>query len=74
MRATGPQLRFKRKLIAAQLGFVIGIGLLTAGAVTDRVYLVAAGAVIVLLSPAWAVVSWRRYVARSGPRVPARRP
>jgi len=64
--------RYKRKLGYALLGVVIGSGLLMAGALTHRVYLEAAGAVIVLLSVAWAVLSWRRHVAgtrpaRSGP-------
>src|SRR3974390_2771285 len=63
MRAGHPQMRNKRPLILAQLGVVIGVGLLTAGAVTQRVYLEAAGVVIVLLSLAWAAVSWRRYAA-----------
>ena len=36
MRASDPQVRYKRKLIAPQLGFVIGVGLLPAGAVTHR--------------------------------------
>jgi len=67
MRASDPQMRYKRKLILAQLGFVIGAGLLPAGAVTHRVYLEAVGVVIVVLSLVWAVVSWRRYVARVRP-------
>jgi len=67
MRTSDPQVRYKRKLIAAQLGFVIGVGLLPAGAVTHRVYLAAVGVVIVLLSSAWAAVSWRRYMARVRP-------
>ncbi len=67
MRASDPRMRYKRKLIQAQLGVVIGVGLLPAGAVTHRVYLEAVGVVIVLLSLAWAVVSWRRYVARVRP-------
>ncbi len=46
---------------------MIRVGLLPAGAVTHRVHLEAAGVVIVLLSLAWAVVSWRRYVARVRP-------
>ena len=46
---------------------MIGAGLLAAGAVTRRVYLAAAGVVIVLLSLVRAVVSWRRYVARVRP-------
>jgi hypothetical protein len=41
--------------------------LLPAGAVTHRVYLAAVGVVIVLLSLVWAMVSWRRYVARIRP-------
>jgi len=67
MRASDPRMHYKRKLVQAQLGFVIGMGLLPAGAVTHRVYLGTAGVVIVLLSLAWAVVSWRRYVARIRP-------
>jgi hypothetical protein len=70
MRASDPRMRHKRKLIPAQLWFVIGAGLLPAGAVTHRVYLEAAGVVIVLLSLVWAAVIWRRYVARVRPTRP----
>ena len=63
MRASDPRVHYERKLKHAVLGVVIGAGLLAAGAVTRRVYLEAAGVVIVLLSLVWAVVSWRRYVA-----------
>jgi hypothetical protein len=64
MRVGDPRVHYKGKLILAQLGFVIGVGLLPAGAVTHRVYLQAAGVVIVLLSLVWALISWRRYLAR----------
>ena len=67
MRGSDPRMRYGRKLIQALPGAVIGAGLLAAGAVTHRVYLDAAGVVIVLLSLVWAVVSWRRYVARVRP-------
>ena len=67
MRASDPRMRYGRKLIQALLGAVIGAGLFAAGAVTHRVYLDAAAVVIVLLSLVWAVVSWRRYVARVRP-------
>ena len=67
MRASDPRVHYERKLLQALLGVVIGVGLLPAGAVTHRVYLEAAGVVIVLLSLAWAAVSWRRYVARVRP-------
>ncbi len=72
MRATDPRVQYERKLIQALLGVVIGAGLLPAGAVTHRVYLEAAGVVIILLSLVWAVTSWRRYVAAARPaRSPA---
>jgi hypothetical protein len=67
MRASDPRMRYKRKLIQVQFGIVIGLGMLPAGAVTHRVYLAMTGVVIVLLSLVWAVVSWRRYVARVRP-------
>ena len=67
MRASDPRMRYKRKLMRAQLGVVIGVGLLPAGAVTHRLYLEAAGVVIVVLSLVWAAVSWRRHVAGMRP-------
>ena len=64
MRAGDRRVHYGRKLLrGALLGVVIGAGLLSAGAVTHRLYLEAAGVVIVVLSLVWAVVSWRRYVA-----------
>ena len=67
MRASDPRMRYERKLVQVLPGVVIGAGLFAAGAVTHRVYLDAAGVVIVLVSLVWAVVSWRRYVARVRP-------
>jgi Protein of unknown function (DUF3040) len=67
MRASDPRMHYKRKLIKALVGIVIGVGLLLAGAVTHGVYLEAVGVVIGLLSLVWAVASGRRYVARIRP-------
>ena len=53
MRATDPRVQHERKIRHALLGVVIGAGLLAAGAVTHRLYLEAAGVVIVLLSLVW---------------------
>jgi Protein of unknown function (DUF3040) len=64
MRTSDPRMHHKGKLVPALFGVVIGVGLLPAGAVSHRLYLEAAGVVIVVLSLAWAAVSWRRYVAR----------
>jgi Protein of unknown function (DUF3040) len=67
MRASDPRVHYRGKVIPALLGVVIGVGLLSAGLVTHRLYLEAAGLVIVVLSLAWAAVSWRRYVAGMRP-------
>jgi Protein of unknown function (DUF3040) len=70
MRTGDRRVHYGRKLIPALLGVVIGVGLLPAGAVTHRLYLAAAGVVIVVLSLVWAAVSWRRYVAGIRPARP----
>ena len=67
VRASDPRVHYKRKLAQALVGVVAGAGLLAAGVVTHRVYLEAAGAALTVLSLVWAVVSWRRHVARVRP-------
>jgi hypothetical protein len=67
VRSSDPRVHYKRKLAQALIGVLIGAGLLAAGVVTRHVYLEAAGAVILLLSLVWTVVSWRRHVARVRP-------
>ena len=73
VRSSDPRVHYKRKLAQALVGVVAGAGLLAAGVVTHRLYLEAAGAALVLLSLVWAVVSWRRHVARVRPARAARR-
>ncbi len=73
VRSSDPRVHYKRKLVQALIGVVVGAGLLAAGVVTrHHVYLEAAGAAIMLLSLVWAVVSWRRHLARVRPAKPAR--
>ena len=72
VRSSDPRVHYKRKLAQALVGVIVGAGLLAAGVVTQRVYLEVAGAVILLLSLIWAVVSWRRHLARVRPAKPAR--
>ena len=67
VRSSDPRVHYKRKLVQAFIGIVIGAGLLAAGIVTHRVYLEAAGAAIMVLSLVWAIVSWRRHAARVRP-------
>jgi hypothetical protein len=72
VRSSDPRVHYKRKLAQALAGVVIGAGLIAAGLVTHRVYLEAAGAALALLSLIWAMVSWRRHLARVRPAKPAR--
>jgi Protein of unknown function (DUF3040) len=67
VRSSDPRVHHKRKLVQALVGILAGAGSLAAGVVTHRVYLEAAGAAIMLLSLVWAIVSWRRHVARVRP-------
>jgi len=67
VRSSDPRVHYKRKLAQALIGVVAGAGLLAAGVVTHRLYLEAAGAALLLLSLVWAIVSWRRHVARVRP-------
>ena len=67
VRSSDPRVHYKRKLVQALIGILIGGGALAAGVVTHRVYLGAVGAAIVLLSLVWALVSWRRHAARVRP-------
>ena len=55
----------KEAELQALFGVLIGAGLVAAGVVTHRVYLEAAGAVVLVLSVLWAVVNWRQHVTRT---------
>lgn len=70
VRSSDPRVHYKRKLAQAIVGVAVGGGLIAAGVVTHHVYLEAAGAVVALLSLVWAIVSWRRHVARVRPPQP----
>jgi hypothetical protein len=67
VRSSDPRVHYKRKLAQALIGVAVGAGLLAAGVVTHRLYLEAAGAAVALLALVWAVVSWRRHLARVRP-------
>ncbi len=67
VRSSHPRGHYKRTMVQALVGVVIGGGALAAGVVTGRVYLDGAGAAILLVSLVWALVSWRRHLARVRP-------
>jgi len=65
VRSSDPRVHYKRKLVQALVGVLIGAGLVAGGVVTHHVYLEAAGAAVLVLSLLWAVVNWRQHVART---------
>ena len=67
VRSSDPRVHYKRRLVQAFLGVLIGAGAVVAGVVTHRLYLEAVGAGVVLLSLLWGIISWRRHLARVRP-------
>src|SRR5579863_8878578 len=67
VRSSDPRVHYKRKLVQALVGILAGGGAVAAGVVTHRLYLEGVGAGAVVLSLVWAIVSWRRHVARVRP-------
>ena len=60
-----------RRVIAAALGFVAGVGLLLAGLVINVIPAAVAGFVVMLACSLWAVTSYRRMTGITTGRVPA---
>jgi hypothetical protein len=72
VRSSDPRVHYKRKLVQAVLGVLVGAGAIVAGVVTHRLYLEAIGAGVAALALLWGVVSWRRHLARVRPARPRR--
>jgi Protein of unknown function (DUF3040) len=71
LAAADPRVHYKRRLIAAALGLVTGVGLLLAGVVTNVVPIAVAGFVVMLACSLRAVTSYRRMTGITTGRVPA---
>ena len=69
--AADPRVHYKRRIIAAALGLVIGVGLLLAGVVINVIPIAVAGFVVMLGCSLWAVTSYRRMTGVTTGRVPA---
>ena len=59
VRAADPRVHYKRRVVYAAVGFVIGVALLPAG-VSTNISLSVVGFVIMLASCYWAAISYRR--------------
>jgi hypothetical protein len=60
MRAKDPKVHYRRRVIEAAIGFVLGVGMVVAGVVLKYNWLAGAGFVVLLVSSIWAIGSYRR--------------
>jgi hypothetical protein len=72
VHAADPRVHYRRRVIAAAPGFVIGTGLLLAGVVINVIAIAVAGFVVMLGCSLWAVNSYRRMTGVTTGRVPAK--
>ena len=72
VHAADPRVHYKRRVIAAALGFLIGVGLLVAGVVINVILIAVAGFMVMLACNVWAVTSYRRMTGSATGRVPAK--
>jgi hypothetical protein len=70
--AADPRVHYRRRVIAAAPGFVIGVGLLLAGVVINVIPIAVAGFVVMLACSLWAATSYRRMTGSTTGRVPPR--
>jgi membrane glycosyltransferase len=60
MRAKDPKVHYRRRVVQAAVGFLVGVGLLAAGIILKHLWLVAPGVAVLVLSGVLAIVSYRR--------------
>ena len=59
VRSQDPRVHYKRRVVEAAIGFLIGVGLLLTG-VSSQIILIGVGGFLVMLACAmWALTSWR---------------
>ncbi len=71
VHAADPRVHYRRRVIAAALGLVIGVGLLLAGVVINVIPVAVGGFVVMLACSLWAVTSYRRMTGLTTGRAPA---
>jgi Protein of unknown function (DUF3040) len=63
---------YKRRVIEAALGFLLGVGMLVAGVVTKYIWIGVAGFVVMLACSMWALTSYRHMIGAATARGAAR--
>ena len=71
VRSSDPRVHYKRRVVQAVSGFVLGAGMVVAGVLVPFVWLAVAGFIVMLLCGMWTLSSWRHMagvtaVARDG--------
>jgi len=69
-RRSDPRVHYKRRVVEAAFGFLIGIGLLLGGVVSMYIWIGVAGFVVMLACAMWALTSWRHMTGTATARVP----
>ena len=59
VRSSDPRVHYRRRVVQAASGFVIGAGMVAAGVVLPLVWLAVGGFIVMLLCGIWALNSWR---------------
>jgi hypothetical protein len=59
VRAQDPRIHYKRRVVEAAIGFVIGVGLLMAGVISKIIFVGVGGFLVMLACAMWALTSWR---------------
>ena len=72
VRASDPRVHYKRRVIEAAFGFLLGVGMLLAGVVTKYIWIGVAGFVVMLACCMWALTSYRHMTGATTGRGPAR--
>jgi hypothetical protein len=71
IQAADPRVHYKRRVTAAALGFLAGVGLLLAGVVIKIILIAVAGFVVMLACSLWVATSYQRMTDITADRVPA---
>jgi hypothetical protein len=59
VRAKDPRIHYKRRVVYAAIGFLLGVGLLLTGVVSKVIFVGVGGFVVMLACAMWALTSWR---------------
>jgi Protein of unknown function (DUF3040) len=71
VRARDPRVHYRRRMILAVIGFLLGVGLLVAGVIIKYIPMGVAGFLVMLTCAMWALTSWRHMTGLGPQRSPA---